>query len=372
MRPRPLGGARTPPTWRLTRRQLCDFELIASGAFSPLSSFLGRADYEAVCDRMRLSDGSLWPIPVMLDLPEHVVRAAVAAGVVRLQDERDQDLATMSISEAWRPDLRAEASAVLGTTDRAHPWADQLLGHTHPWYVTGELSVLRMPTHSGLPDLVHTPAQLKQEFAARGWTRVVAFNTRNPMHAAHRALALRAAATEDACLLVHPVVGPTRPGDVPVHVRARCHQALMRTLDPSKAMLSLLPLAMRMAGPREAVWHALIRSNYGATAFVVGRDHAGPGRNASGVPFYGEYAAQELAAAHQHEIGIRIVPGRELVHVVGLGYVARDEVPPGREALSISGSLVRRLLAEGSEIPDWLVPSEVTAELLRGAEGVAV
>jgi sulfate adenylyltransferase len=358
--------------WRLTPRQLCDFELVASGAFAPLTSFLGRADYESVCDRMRLSDGSLWPIPVMLDLPEHVVRAAVAAGTVRLRDERDEELATMTVTDAWRPDLRAEAAAVLGTTDRTHPWADQLLGHTHPWYVTGELSVLRLPSHPELPDLVHTPTRLKRELAARGWTRVVAFNTRNPMHAAHRALALRAALEEDACLLLHPVVGTTRPGDVPAAVRARCYQALMRTLEPDRAMLALLPLAMRMAGPREALWHAIIRRNYGATAFVVGRDHAGPGRNASGVPFYGEYAAQELVRAHQPELGIRMVPGRELVHVVGLGYVARDEVPPGREARSISGTLVRRLLAEGSSIPEWLMPPEVAAELVRPVERTAV
>lgn len=372
MRIGPVGARPTPPAWRLTPRQTCDFELIASGGFAPLRTFLGRADYESVCHRMRLSDGTLWPIPVMLDLPSHVVRAGVAAGTVRLRDERNVDLATLTISEVWQPDHRAEAMAVLGTTDPTHPWADHLLHHTHPWYVTGELSVLTMPTHPGLPDLVHTPAQVRREFATRGWTQVVAFNTRNPMHAAHRALALRAAVEEDACLLVHPVVGPTQPGDIPAHVRARCYQALMRTLDPDRSMLSLLPLAMRMAGPREALWHALIRRNYGATAFVVGRDHAGPGRNALDVPFYDEYAAQELVAAHQEEIGIRMVAGRELVHVLGLGYVSRDEVPPGREGRSISGTLVRRLLTEGSAIPDWLMPPEVAEELVRSRELKAV
>jgi sulfate adenylyltransferase len=313
---------------------------------------------------MRLTDGSLWPVPVMLDIPETVMRASADAGTLVLRDELDNDLAVLTITEAWRADHLAEAAAVTGTTDPSHPWVAHLVGVSHPWYVTGDLQVLRLPTHPELPPLLHTPAELKAEFGRRGWSRVVAFNTRNPMHGAHRALALRAAEAEDACLLIHPVVGPTRPGDVPAQVRTRCYEAIMRTLDPDRSMLSLLPLAMRMVGPREALWHAIIRRNYGATSFVVGRDHAGPGPDSAGRPFYGVYEAQALVSSFQDELGIRMVAGRELLYVEGLGYLARDEVPEGRSAMSVSGTRVRHLLSQGLEIPPWLAPPEVAAELL--------
>ena len=351
--------------WRMTERQLCDYELIANGAFAPLVSFLGRHDYESVCRDMRLADGTLWPIPVTLDVPEHVVRACTGSTALVLRDQYDRDLAELGITEAWRADHLAEADDVLGTTDPAHPWVNRLTRHTHPWYVTGDLRVLRTPVHPDLPPLVHSPAEVKADFERRGWTRVVAFNTRNPMHGAHRALVLRAAEADASCLLIHPVVGPTRPGDVPATVRARCYQAIMRTLDPDRTKLSLLPLAMRMAGPREALWHAIIRRNYGATALVVGRDHAGPGADSAGRPFYDEYAAQHLVGTYEGELGIRMIAAQELAYVDGLGYLARDEIPPDAVAQSVSGTLLRQYLAEGRDIPPWLAPPEVAAELAR-------
>ena len=358
---------RSAPRWRLRPRQLCDLELLGSGGFAPLRTFLGRADYDAVCDRMRLADGRLWPVPVTLDLPEEVIRDAERAGAVVLADE-EGDLAVLTLAEIWRPDRLGEAAAVLGTTDRAHPSVAYLVEQTHPWYVSGPLQVLRMPGHPGLPPLVHSPAHVRAELARRGWTQVVAFNTRNPMHGAHRAVAVRAAEQEGAHLLLHPVVGPTRPGDVPAPVRVRCYEAVMRTFPPGLAMLSLLPLAMRMAGPREALWHALVRRNYGATGFVVGRDQASPGVDSHGRPFYDVYAAQELVRAHEHEIGIRAVCSPELVHVEGLGYLPRDEVPAGMRPRDVSGTRVRQLLAKGAPIPDWLAPPEVVAELASAGE----
>ena len=351
--------------WRMTERQLCDYELIANGAFAPLVSFLGRHDYESVCRDMRLADGTLWPIPVTLDVPEHVVRACTGSTALVLRDQYDRDLAELGITEAWRADHLAEADDVLGTTDPAHPWVNRLTRHTHPWYVTGDLRVLRTPVRPDLPPLVHSPAEVKADFERRGWTRVVAFNTRNPMHGAHRALVLRAAEADASCLLIHPVVGPTRPGDVPATVRARCYQAIMRTLDPDRTKLSLLPLAMRMAGPREALWHAIIRRNYGATALVVGRDHAGPGADSAGRPFYDEYAAQRLVGTYEGELGIRMIAAQELAYVDGLGYLTRDEIPPDAVAQSVSGTLLRQYLAEGRDIPPWLAPPEVAAELAR-------
>jgi sulfate adenylyltransferase len=363
---RPSAGTSTP-VWRLTPRQLCDLELIVSGAFAPLRSFLGQADYEAVCDRMRLVDGSLWPIPVVLDLPDHVVAAASRHDALVLRDQHDNDLALLTLTEVWRPDHRAEARLVLGTTDPAHPSVAYLSERTHPWYVSGALTVLGSPSHPDLPPLVHTPAEVRAEFARREWDRVVAFNTRNPMHGAHRALVLRAAEAVGACVLIHPVVGVTRPGDVPAPVRARCYQAILRTLPADRAMLSLLPLAMRMAGPREALWHAIIRRTYGATAFIVGRDHAGPGRDSAGRPFYDRYAAQELVAAHEQELGITVFAAPELHHVEGLGYLAQEEIPPGRSVHQVSGTRLRQLLAEGSQIPSWLASAEVAAELRQAA-----
>jgi ATP sulfurylase len=350
-------------SWQLTPRQQCDLELIAGGGFAPLDTFLGRDDYESVCDRMRLVDGTLWPIPVVLDVSEAVLRAAGPSGTLTLEDHHGVALATIELTDVWHRDRAAEARAVLGTTDRAHP-SVVALERGYSLCVTGRLVILRLPAHHDLPPLVRTAAEVRAELAERGWDRVVAFNTRNPMHGAHRALVLRAAAAEDACVLLHPVVGVSRPGDVPAAVRARCYQAMMGTLPAERFLLSLLPLAMRMAGPREALWHAIIRRNHGATAFIVGRDHAGPGLDSSGRPFYDPYAGQRLVTSYQDEIGIRAVCSPELVYVDGLGYVPESEVPPGRTARRVSGTLVRALLEQGGEIPSWLAPPEVVAELV--------
>jgi sulfate adenylyltransferase len=354
--------------WELGVRQRCDLELIGSGAFAPLTTFLGRADHESVCERMRLADGSLWPVPVTLDLTEEVLRAADRSGRLLLVDGT-RVLAEIEVQEAWRPDLVAEAEAVLGTTDPAHPSAAQLRAGTHPWYVTGPLRLREPVEHPDLPPLVRTPAEVRAEIARRGWGTVVAFNTRNPLHGAHRALMLRAlddvsARTgRDAALLLHPVVGQTRPGDVPAAVRARVYQAVVETLSPDRALLALLPLAMRMAGPREALWHAVLRRTFGATHFVVGRDQAAPGPDSHGKPFYGEYAAQDLVRRHETELGIGAVCLPELVYVDGRGYLPRDEVRDGERVRTVSGTRLRELLASGEAVPSWLAAPDVVAAL---------
>jgi ATP sulfurylase len=362
---------RRMPSWVLTPRQLCDLELIASGAFAPLDTFLGQADYESVCERMRLRSGALWPVPVTLDLPEDTVRAATRSGGLLLLDAEEQELAVLAITEAWRPDHLAEARAVLGTTDTAHPSVAYLQSATNPWYVTGTLDVLRAVRHPDLPPLVRTPAEVRSDIELRGWGKVVAFNTRNPMHGAHRALVMRALEDGDAALLLHPVVGPTRPGDVPAAVRARSYQAVLRSLPTERSMLALLPLAMRMAGPREALWHAVIRRTFGATHFVVGRDQAGPGKDSHGRPFYPQYAAQELVCAYEAELGIQPVCLPELVYVDGRGYLPRNEVPSGEVALTVSGTRLRELLTAGAEVPHWLASPDVVAELAGAFSGTA-
>ena len=369
--------ARRLPGWELTRRQRCDLELLATGGFSPLSTFLDRADYESVCASMRLSTGELWPIPIMLDLPERVVAEASSAGGVMLR-ARGEDLAVLWVRTAWQPDRPAEAAAVFGTSDPAHPGVHAVLHESHPWYVSGPLEVLKPPTHHAFGSLRHTPGEVRSLLAERGWERVVAFQTRNPMHRVHQELTLRAARRLDANLLLHPVVGITKPGDVDPHVRVRCYRALLPTYPPDSVLLSLLPLAMRMAGPREAVWHAIVRKNHGASHFIVGRDHAGPGRDRQGQPFYPPYAAQELVREHERELGIGVVPFPQMVYVQERReYLPEDEVPPGQHCLRISGTEQRRRIARGEELPGWFTPPAVAAELRRAfpprsARGLAV
>lgn len=351
------------PGWQLTRRQLCDLELLATGGFSPLESFLGEHDYLTVCESMRLASGMLWPVPVILDVPCEVAATAESSGRLALRGPGGEIMAALRLTESWRPDLRAEAVAVFGTDDPSHAGVAYLLRNTHPHYITGVLEVLRLPGHPGFGSLVHTPAQVRAEFARRGWHRVVAFQTRNPMHRAHQELTLRAAREHDANLLIHPVVGLTKPGDIEPGTRVRCYQALMPTYPEGRAMLSLLPLAMRMAGPREALWHAIIRKNYGATHFIVGRDHAGPGPGADGQPFYGRYESQEMVTRYAAELGIQPARFRQLVFVEDVGYLPEDEVSPGTPVRSISGTQLRRWLAEGRELPEWFSPPEVAAQL---------
>ena len=354
------------PSWRLTRRQLYDLELLATGGFSPLRGFMGYADYEAVCGAMRLADGTLWPIPITLDLPEAAVRAAEGSGALALRDREGVMVAALHLSEVWKPDLLAEARAVFGTTNEAHPGVEHLFHRTNPLYVAGELEVLEPFQHTDFPELRRTPAELRREFARRGWKRIVAFNTRNPMHRAHLELTLRGAREADAKVLIHPVVGLTQPGDVDYHTRVRCYQALLPSYPPETAMLSLLPLAMRMGGPREALWHALIRQNFGATHFIVGRDHAGPRPDLTGVPFYPPYAAQELLQRHEAELEIQIVKFQRMVYLADSGtYVAENEAPTGLPVLQISGTDLRARLALGADVPAWFTLPAVADELRR-------
>jgi len=354
------------PSWDLTPRQLCDLELLMNGAFSPLRTFMGRADYESVRDRMRLADGTLWPIPVTLDVSEEFATKLAPGDRLSLRDAEGVMLAVLEVTEVWKPDREAEAAAVLGITDPQHPGVDHLLNRSHPYYVSGRLEGLQGPAHYDYRDLRHTPAQLRSQFSTLGWRRVVAFQTRNPLHRAHLELTLRAAKEVEASLLIHPVVGLTKPGDVDHYTRVRCYQSIMPSYPHGTAMLSLLPLAMRMGGPREAVWHGIIRKNHGVTHFIVGRDHAGPGSDGSGKAFYGPYDAQELFRQFEAELGVTMVPFRQMVYVENQDeYMPEDEVPAGARVLSISGTEQRRRLNEGRELPAWFTPPAVAEELRR-------
>ncbi len=275
-------------------------------------------------------------------------------------------LAVLQVEDVWQPDLAAEATAVFGTDNREHPGVAHLQNQAHPVYVGGKLEGLQRPIHYDYRELRHTPAELRGEFAKLGWRKIVAFQTRNPMHRAHQELTLRAAKKVEANLLIHPVVGMTKPGDVDHYTRVRCYQALLPHYPQHTAKLSLLPLAMRMGGPREAVWHAIIRKNYGCTHLIVGRDHAGPGSDSKGNPFYGPYDAQELLQQHEEELGVTMVPFKMMVFVQEKdSYLPVDELPDGTKSVSISGTELRQRLADGKEIPDWFTFSEVAQELRR-------
>jgi len=342
------------PSLALGTRQLCDLELLLSGAFSPLEGFLGRTDYNGVVEDMRLADGTLWPMPITLDVDEAFSANLSRGSEVVLRDGEGVPLAVLEVQDVYWPDRLHEALRVFGTSDRTHPGVAELLDCTGPVYLGGRVRGLQPPTHPDFPELRDTPRSLRAWFEANGWSRIVAFQTRNPMHRAHRELTLRAAEQVGARLLIQPSVGRTKPDDVDYSTRVRCYRALLSHYPEGQAKLSLLPLAMRMGGPREAMWHALIRKNYGASHFIVGRDHAGPGKDASGKPFYGPYEAQELLERHQAELGIRIVPFPAMVYAVNRDtYIPATEVQPTDEVRDISGTELRRRLREGSEIPDW-------------------
>lgn len=355
------------PGWDLTERQLCDLELLLNGGFSPLTGFLGRRDYEHVVADMRLADGTLWPMPVTLDVAEDFAAGLEPGSRVALRDPEGVALAVLTVDELWRPDREAEAQGVFGTGDRTHPGVAYLLEHSHPVYVGGRVEGLAEPSHYDFTHLRMTPRLLRERFARSGWRRVVAFQTRNPMHRAHVELTFRAARQAEANLLLHPVVGMTKPGDVDHFSRVRCYEHVLKKYPEQTTALALLPLAMRMGGPREALWHAIIRKNHGCTHFIVGRDHAGPGKGSNGEDFYGPYDAQTLVARYGDELGIEMVPFRMMVYVKERAeYAPIDEVDEDRETvMQISGTEFRRRMREGLEIPDWFGYPEVVAELRK-------
>ena len=355
------------PSWDLTGRQLCDLELLLSGGFSPLRGFLSRPDYDRVCNEMRLASGKVWPIPITLDVTAEFAKSLQpGSSAVALRDPEGVMLAVLHVDDVWQPDRHAEAEMVFKSTSLAHPGVAHLLRTSHPWYVGGRLEGIQRPAHYDFRSLRLTPAELRAEFVRLGWRRVVAFQTRNPMHRAHQELTLRAAKNVEANLLINPSVGMTKPGDVEYYVRVRCYEALLHRYPKDTAKLSLLPLAMRMGGPREAVWHAIIRKNHGCSHFIVGRDHAGPGNDENGKPFYGPYEAQELLRQHQEELGVVMVPFQMMVYLQGEDrYVPEDEVPAGAHTLNISGTELRRRLNEGQEIPSWFTFPDVVRELQR-------
>lgn len=350
----------------LNQRQICDVELILNGGFSPLSGFMSEADYNRVCNEMRLVDGSLFPIPVTLDIDAEFVKQLVIGDEIILTDVELNPLALMAIDSIWKPNKQLEAELVLGTSDLKHPQAAILFNNSGEYYIGGKLSPLNNIIHYDFKQLRYTPTELKHYFKQSGWDKVVAFQTRNPIHRAHFELMQQALLQSGAKLLLHPVVGQTKVGDVNHYTRVRCYQQVVGKFAAGSALLSLLPLAMRMAGPREALWHALIRKNYGATAFIVGRDHAGPGNDSAGKPFYDPYAAQQLVKEHEAELGMEILTFSEYAYVANQKcFLPADKLKDSDQVLNISGTKFREMLEQGEEIPEWFSFPEVIQELQK-------
>lgn len=353
------------PDVRISQRALHDLELLATGAFSPLDRFMGKADYESVLKDMRLADGTLFPIPITLtidkeDLPE-------GAKQVVLRDDRNNTFAVMDLEDIYEWDPDREAEMVLATRDPRHPLVSEMI-RWGDLCISGRLQVIDLPIYNDFVRLRRTPAEVREELEKMGNRNVVAFQTRNPMHRVHEELTKRAADQIEGSLLIHPVVGLTKPGDVDHYTRVRVYRSLVENYyDEKNTLLSLLPLAMRMAGPREAVWHAIIRRNYGATHFIVGRDHAGPGNDASGKAFYGPYDAQELLSKNAEEIGVEMVPFKMLVYLEDDdSYVEMGKEPEGAKVLTLSGTQVREdYLARGEYLPEWFTRRETSEILLE-------
>jgi sulfate adenylyltransferase len=354
------------PDITLNDRQLCDLELLATGVFSPLDGFMTRSDYESVLDRMRLQTNVLWPIPICLGISDTTARTLEVGQSVTLRDHEGFLLAIMHIEDMWPVDREKEASLVYGTTDITHQGVKYLLSAVGDYYIGGKLEVLSAPLHFDFKQLRMTPQEIRRVYQKLKWKRILGFQTRNPIQRLQFEMTVKAMRQAKANLLLLPVTGMTKPGDFDHYTRVRCYRAVTRHYPPDSFLLNLLPLSMRLAGPREALLHAIIAKNYGCTHFVVGRDHASPGTDDAGNPFYESHAAQELTKEHSTDIGVTIIPFEELVYLPFEDeYRSSDQIPEGEQYISFSSSDIRERIRSGRRIPEWATFAEVVAELKK-------
>ncbi len=354
------------PDILLNSRQLCDFELLATGAFSPLEGFMRQSDYESVIDRMRLADDTLWPIPICLDVSEDTAASLKAGQSAAIRDPEGFLLAVMHITDIWTPDREKEAKEVYGTKDPKHPGVNYLLNTSGEYYISGKLEVLSLPIHFDFRQLRMMPAEVRKTYQRLGWSRVVGFQTRNPLHRPQFEITLRAMQQANANLLLLPLTGVRESGNFDHYTRVRCYQAIARRYPPDSHVLNLLPLAIRMAGPRNALLHIIIAKNYGCTHFIIGRDHASPRNGNGGEPIYGPREARDLVAAHCAEVGVEMVAFEELVYLPyedEFSFINR--VPAETQTMSLTGTDIRDRVRSGRRIPSWATFPEVLAELQK-------
>ena len=342
-------------TIALTPREVSDLDMLASGALSPLEGFMGREDYERVVEDMHLANGLAWAMPVCL-----AVETAPEGDRVALSDGEGRPLAVLEVEESYEYDKEREAENCFRTTDEAHPGVARLYAQ-HPRYLGGKVTVFDRPEPS-FPELAKDPADTRKEFEGRGWTTVVGFQTRNPIHRAHEYLTKVALETVDG-LLIHPLVGETKSDDVPAATRVECYRVLVDKYYPDdRVVVSAFPAAMRYAGPREAIWHAICRKNYGCSHFIVGRDHAGVG------DYYGTYDAQLIFGEFEaNELGIEPLFFEHAFWCKACGSMATPKSCPhgGDDHVFLSGTKVRELLAEGQLPPVEFSRPEVAEVLIE-------
>jgi len=350
----------------LNDRQICDFELLATGVFSPLKGFMKQIDYEAVLDRMRLESGKLWPIPICLDIPENLAATLETGQSVTLRDPEGYLLGILNIEDIWPLDPEKEALAVYNTLDRTHPGVDYLFNKSGKYYIGGEIQALNLPIHSDFKQIRNTPAEVRNIFSKLGWKRIVGFQTRQPIHRPQFEMTIQAMQKARANLLLLPIAGVTKPGDFDHFTRMRCYQKMAAHYPPDSYVLNLLPMAMRMAGPREAILHMIIGRNFGCTHFVIGHNHASPGNDTTSMPFYKYDEATQLAQNATKELSVQTVTFEEMVYLPFEDeYKIAGEVPKGIDTISFSGTDIQKRIRAGKKIPDWASFPEVIKELQK-------
>jgi len=350
----------------LSLKQQCDLEMILNGAFSPLLTFNNQKDYEEILLNNKLLNGVIWPIPIVLDVPNDFLKALDKNEHISLRNAEGFLLAILKVREFWSPNKKDEANSIFKTIDENHPGVDYLFNHTNSNYISGELIPIQSNKYFDFTHLRKSPQEVRDLFRSKRWQDVIAFQTRNPMHRAHFELTRLAMEQHNAKLLIHPVIGISKPGDIDHFTRVKCYQHIIKHYPENSVELSLINLAMRMAGPKEALWHAIIRKNYGCNYIIIGRDHAGPGVDAKGKPYYQPYDAQELISQYQEELEIKMVPFQEMVFAKNKrNYLPLDQIKEEDQIETLSGTQFKELLQQRTEIPNWYSFPEVVHELRR-------
>ncbi len=353
-------------SWILTDRQLCDCEMIMDKSFFPLEGFMNEDDYNAVITDLRLTDGSLFPIPITLDIDKNFSEQITVGEKIILMEKEGFHVAYMEVESIWIPDLLYEAQEVYDTIDHLHPAVDYIFNKTNEVYIGGKIKKIAKPNHYDYKKYRFSPEDAKIEFEKKGWDKIVAFQTRNPLHRAHIEMTMRTMEKLKASLFLHPAVGLTKPGDIDHFTRVRCYEHVLKRYPENSTLLALLPLAMRMGGPKEALLHAIIRKNYGCTHIIIGRDHAGPGLDSNGNSFYDPYRAQSLIKQYEGEIGIEMVPFQFMVYIPAeKKYRSIEDVKKGTTYYTLSGTQIRSILEKGEDIPEWFSYPEIATELKK-------
>ncbi|MBF0228001.1 MAG: bifunctional sulfate adenylyltransferase/adenylylsulfate kinase [Desulfamplus sp.] len=356
----------TIPDVILNARQLCDFELLSIGAYSPLQGFMNRDDYDTVLEKMRLSTGELWPVPITLDVSETLANSCQIGQLLMLRDQEGFILGTIQVEDIWLIDTEKEAITLYGTKDTEHPGVNYLYYRSGKYYIGGKVQTMNLPIHSDFRQLRKTPNEVREIFSKLGWKKVVGFLTRHPIHRPQFEMTIRAMRQAQANLLLLPVAGETKPGDFDHFTRMKCYKKVEPYYPPDSFMLNLLPLAMRLAGPRDALLHIIIGKNFGCTHFIIGHNHSSPGIDSKGIPFYSSEDAASFASKLSLEVGVEVLAFKKMVYLPSDDeYQFEGDVPENIETLFLSGTDIRKKIRAGKNVPEWATFPEVVEELKR-------